>query len=65
MNRLICLCKGVREDVISEAIDSADHPNLQLVQEKTGAATNCGRCINAIESLIEKSRSESIIEDHK
>jgi len=54
MSRLICLCKGVRENDIQKVTTNCVKPSLELVQEKTGAATNCGRCIMTIEALIEQ-----------
>ena len=54
MNRLLCLCNGVRENIIKDLINKLDLPSLEVIQENTNAATNCGRCITAIESLIEK-----------
>ncbi|WP_430815043.1 (2Fe-2S)-binding protein [Carboxylicivirga sp. RSCT41] len=54
MDRLICLCKGVRENTIKDLINKIDFPSLEIIQENTNAATNCGRCINAIETLIKQ-----------
>ena len=59
MNRLICLCSGIRENEILEALKNIDKPSLKMVQEKTGAASNCGRCITSIEAMLEKHK-ESI-----
>lgn len=52
MSRLICLCKGVREEVIIKTINSVDQASLEVIQTQTGAGTNCGRCINSIESIL-------------
>lgn len=52
MNRLICLCNGVRENEIIETLKKVDIPTLEVIQDKTGAGTNCGRCIKAIESIL-------------
>ncbi len=59
MNRLICLCNGIREQEIIKAIKSVDMATLEIIQEQTGAGTNCGRCINAIESFISEQSSKS------
>lgn len=60
MNRLICLCNGVRENEIIEAIRTIDLPTLEVIQDKTGAGTNCGRCINTIEVMCKKQISRNI-----
>jgi bacterioferritin-associated ferredoxin len=54
MNRLICLCNGVRKKEICDALKVIDPQTLESIQEYTGAATNCGKCINTIEAIIEE-----------
>ncbi|WP_185968949.1 bacterioferritin-associated ferredoxin [Carboxylicivirga sp. M1479] len=54
MGKLICLCNGVKEDAIIKTILDSDIASLKHIQETTGAACNCGRCINAIESILER-----------
>ncbi|MCU4156862.1 (2Fe-2S)-binding protein [Carboxylicivirga sp. A043] len=54
MARPICICNNVRENEILDTLSKTDFPSLELIQKETGAATNCGRCINAIEAIIQK-----------
>lgn len=55
MNRLICLCSGIRENKIKQAITNDNASSLELVQLHTGAACNCGRCIPLIDEIIAES----------
>ncbi|WP_439183255.1 (2Fe-2S)-binding protein [Carboxylicivirga taeanensis] len=56
MSRLICLCKGIKEREITQILDKINTASLELIQEKTGAGSNCGRCISTIEAMLNKSR---------
>ncbi|MBS2210896.1 (2Fe-2S)-binding protein [Carboxylicivirga mesophila] len=58
MSKLICLCNGVREKELIEVIHGVDIASLEIIQNKTGAGTNCGRCINTIEAFLEKQESK-------
>jgi len=60
MSRLICFCNGVKEDEITSVIDTVDTASLEIIQDKTGAATSCGRCINSIEALLERKAKEVV-----
>jgi len=52
MSKLICLCKGVREDAIISATDEENASSLVDIQELTGAGSNCGRCTPKIELIL-------------
>ncbi len=41
----------MRENKIAESIRQGS-TTLKLVQEQTGAATNCGKCIPTIEAIL-------------
>ncbi|MBR8535329.1 (2Fe-2S)-binding protein [Carboxylicivirga sediminis] len=58
MSKLICLCNGVREKELIDTINNVDMATLEIIQNKTGAGTNCGRCINSIEAFLEKQESK-------
>ena len=54
----VCLCKGITEEQIIEAIKNGA-TSFEEVKEKTGACTGgCrgGRCKNNIELLIENNK---------
>ena len=58
MSKTICLCKGVTEETIVEAIKQGN-TTFEKVQEATGAGTgfcNTGRCKANILELIEKNK---------
>jgi len=43
----------VKEETISDAIKEKSATSLQLIQDTTGAACNCGRCVSTIEAFLE------------
>ena len=54
MDRLICFCNGVKEGEITKVIIDKGASKLSLIQEMTGAACNCGRCIPTIDSILDR-----------
>ena len=58
MNRIVCLCGNVKEKEIVTAIKKTHTTKLKDVQLITGAACGCGRCIPAINILMEKGKTE-------
>lgn len=54
MNRLICLCKGIKEEKIIQTINIECANDLKSIQQQTGAGCNCGRCIPLIDEIISK-----------
>ncbi len=56
MSEIVCLCKGISEDTIVEAIKNGAK-SVEEVKEATGATTGfCkgGRCKGKIEELIKE-----------
>ena len=49
---IICNCNGITEKKIVNTIKKRGARKLEHIQQLTGAATNCGRCIPVIDSLI-------------
>lgn len=58
MSKVVCLCKGVSEETIVEAIKNGAK-TFEEVSEKTGAGTgfcHAGRCKGTILKLIEENK---------
>tara|TARA_B100000676_G_C18014289_1_gene808601 strand:+ start:1384 stop:1590 length:207 start_codon:yes stop_codon:yes gene_type:complete len=56
---IVCLCKGVTQDDLDEALSAADE-SLEMADViwMTEATTGCGSCKEYIEQLIERWLSE-------
>lgn len=53
---MICLCKGITDEVIVEAIENGAD-TFEKVMEATGAGSGCGRCkAGVIPSIIENKK---------
>ncbi|MFG2428695.1 (2Fe-2S)-binding protein [Streptomyces sp. NPDC048590] len=48
---LVCLCRGVSEGVLVEAIRRG-HRDVASLREATGANTGCGDCLEDLEDLL-------------
>lgn len=54
----ICICKSVTDKVINSAIADGCHC-IKSVCCKTGAGTQCGKCVKAIKTEIQKTQKQS------
>ena len=54
----VCLCRGVTNQVVSEAVSAGALTSKQVAQA-CGAGAECGRCRNTIRSIIASSQTES------
>jgi len=50
----VCLCKGVPESVIKDAIINRGADTIEKIREITTANTGCGTCTPSIEGLLKK-----------
>ena len=50
-NKIVCYCANVTNGMIQDAVREGAS-TLEEVQEKTGAGTVCGACVEDIENLI-------------
>ena len=55
---IVCNCLGVTVEDIKDAI-AGGCKSFAEVQEKTGAGTVCGACIDDVETLVNKLLSEN------
>ncbi len=51
MNKTVCYCFNITNGDIREAVKNGA-VTLEEVQEKTGAGTACGACLDQIEVLV-------------
>lgn len=50
----VCLCKGITEKHIKEAVaEGVQH--FRALREKTGVATQCGKCCMDVKSCVKQS----------
>ena len=54
----VCLCNGVTESDVREAIDEGAS-TLEEVAYCTGAGTRCGTCRNAVSSMLDRAQKET------
>lgn len=47
----VCLCKGVNDRKIREAVSEGCH-SMRDVCKKTGAGSQCGKCIKSTREII-------------
>lgn len=50
-DNIVCTCLNVTNGMIREAVEAGAN-TLEEVEEKTGAGTVCGACLNELEALI-------------
>lgn len=53
MNETICYCLNISKKDIKEAIENGA-TSLSEVQERTGAGTICGACLDQLEAVVEE-----------
>ena len=53
MNETICYCLNISKKDIKEAIENGA-TSLSEVQERTGAGTICGTCLDQLEAVVEE-----------
>jgi NAD(P)H-nitrite reductase large subunit len=52
LDKIVCDCLGVTNGMIKDAVD-AGASTLEEVQEKTGASTVCGACLENVQRLVD------------
>ena len=52
LDKMVCDCLGITNGMIKDAVD-AGASTLEEVQEKTGAATVCGACLENVQHLVD------------
>ena len=52
LNKVVCSCLDITNGMIKEAVD-AGATTLEEVQEKTGAGTVCGACLEDVQHLVD------------
>ena len=52
----VCLCSGVTDDQIRDAVQSGV-TELSDLQERLGVATNCGICAGPVREMLPEGRS--------
>ena len=53
LDKVVCNCMNVTNGMIKDAIDSGAN-TLEEVQEKTGAGTVCGTCLDEVKHVVEQ-----------
>lgn len=53
LDKIVCNCLNITNGMIKDAVD-AGADTLEEVQEKTGAGTVCGACIEDVQHLVEQ-----------
>lgn len=56
-DEVVCTCLDVTCGMIKDAVD-AGADTVEQVQEKTGAGTICGACLEDVQRLVEQFVSE-------
>lgn len=54
-NKTVCFCKQVKYLDIKKSIEEGAK-TVEDIKKATGAATGCGRCVSAIEEIINKTK---------
>lgn len=57
LEKIVCNCLGITNGEIKDAVYNGAN-TLEEVQEKTGAGTVCGICLDDVERLIEFFKKE-------
>lgn len=57
LEKTVCYCLEITNGMIKDAVYSGAN-TLEEVQEKTGAGTVCGACLDDIERLVDFFKSE-------
>lgn len=52
LDKVVCYCLNITNGMIKDAVD-AGASTLEEVQEKTGASTVCGACLDNVQHLVE------------
>ncbi len=51
----VCICKGITEKQIQEAITSRNSKNPKEILKSLGVGTDCGTCVeDAVKTLLEQ-----------
>lgn len=53
LEKVVCYCQNVTNGMVKEAVDTGAN-TLEEVQEKTGAGTVCGGCVENVQRLVEQ-----------
>lgn len=52
LDKVVCTCLNITNGMIKDAVYSGAN-SLEEVQEKTGAATVCGACLEDVRHLVD------------
>lgn len=52
MDKVVCHCLNITNGMIKDAVE-AGAKTLEDVQEKTGASTVCGACLENVQRLVD------------
>ena len=52
LDKVVCYCLNITNGMIKDAVD-AGASTLEEVQEKTGASTVCGACLEDVQHLVD------------
>lgn len=52
LEKVVCSCLNITNGMIKDAVDSGA-VTLEEVQQKTGAASVCGACVDDVQRLID------------
>ena len=52
LDKVVCNCLNVTNGMIKDAVD-AGASTLEEVQEKTGAGTVCGACLEEVQRVVD------------
>lgn len=52
LDKVVCYCLNITNGMIKDAVDSGAS-TLEEIQEKTGASTVCGACLDEVQNLVD------------
>ncbi|MFL0811559.1 MAG: bacterioferritin-associated ferredoxin [Agarilytica sp.] len=50
----VCICKGITDTQIREAIDNGAE-NMGEIRQELGVSSQCGRCVPAVKEVVRAS----------
>ena len=52
LDKVVCHCMNITNGMIKEAVENGAK-TLEDIQEKTGASTVCGACLEVVQRLVD------------
>jgi bacterioferritin-associated ferredoxin len=49
----VCLCHGITDKVIKQAVREDGVGNMRQLREKLGVGSQCGKCVQMAQSMID------------